>query len=213
MTQYPSGLWVPDGEVWLAVSERAQRTAARQYATMLPPERRRLVVQAGGNVGIFPQELAKTFARVITAEPDPKNFACLARNTEKMSNIGRFELALGTTGGKTEIVHVADNCGRSHISANLSANSGDAPATVWPIDDFELDECDLIQLDVEGYEMHVIYGALETIDRLRPVIVLELNACAARYGESVEEVRLAVEILGYTSRKGHGEDVIFDPLP
>ena len=42
-----------------------------------------------------------------------------------------------------------------------------------PIDHLAIDDLSLLQLDVEGYERHVIEGALETIARNEPVIVLE----------------------------------------
>ena len=44
-----------------------------------------------------------------------------------------------------------------------------------PIDHLAIDDLSLLQLDVEGFERHVLEGALETIARNEPVIVLEDN--------------------------------------
>jgi hypothetical protein len=41
------------------------------------------------------------------------------------------------------------------------------------IDSLNLDACDLIQLDVEGYEQFAIQGARRTIEAHRPVIIAE----------------------------------------
>jgi hypothetical protein len=44
---------------------------------------------------------------------------------------------------------------------------------VMLIDDLELDACDAIQLDIEGYEYPALKGAERTIERFRPVIATE----------------------------------------
>jgi hypothetical protein len=43
------------------------------------------------------------------------------------------------------------------------------------IDDLGLDDCGLIYLDVEGYESKVIRGAVETIERCKPAIGVEVK--------------------------------------
>jgi len=50
------------------------------------------------------------------------------------------------------------------------------------IDDLGLDACDLIQLDVEGFEAKVLQGASQTITRCRPVIMVEDRGHGTRYG-------------------------------
>jgi hypothetical protein len=37
----------------------------------------------------------------------------------------------------------------------------------------KLDHCDLIQLDIEGYEMFALRGAKETIKKFHPLICIE----------------------------------------
>lgn len=41
------------------------------------------------------------------------------------------------------------------------------------IDDLDLESCDLIQLDVEGYEHEVLTGAIKTIEKFKPTISVE----------------------------------------
>ena len=41
---------------------------------------------------------------------------------------------------------------------------------------FSLDRLDLIKIDVEGFEMDVLEGARDTLERLRPNVFLEFNS-------------------------------------
>ena len=41
------------------------------------------------------------------------------------------------------------------------------------IDSLKLNACDMIQLDVEGFEQFAISGAIETIKKFKPVIIAE----------------------------------------
>ena len=41
------------------------------------------------------------------------------------------------------------------------------------LDSFELREVDLIKIDVEGWELPVVHGAVETLRKWRPIVVCE----------------------------------------
>lgn len=159
------GLWWPDADV------RARPAIVAQCAEALPlvlplVEEKRVCVQAGGNVGVYPMALAAFFDRVITFEPDAENLACLSKNATQGS-IAIFKAALGATAGTCSVQVVEpDNCG-----AHKTVPSG--PIPVMTIDGLSLDQCDLIWLDIEGAEADAIEGARATIARFSPIIVLE----------------------------------------
>jgi len=50
---------------------------------------------------------------------------------------------------------------------------------VMKLDDFELDP-DLIKMDVQGFEPYVLQGALTTLERSAPVLMLEVEGKAVR---------------------------------
>ena len=57
-------------------------------------KQRRTVIQAGGNMGVWPWELSRIFARVVTAEPDPECFALMRENLQNATNIETHQVAL-----------------------------------------------------------------------------------------------------------------------
>lgn len=121
-------------------------------------------VQAGGNVGIFANQLAKTFKSVITFEPAAKNWECLIQNCD--DSITKYNAGLSDVAGRGRIVGPASDCGCWKVQPGDDFD-------VVTIDSLGLSKCDLIYLDIEGHEQKAIIGAMETIKRCRPVIVTE----------------------------------------
>jgi FkbM family methyltransferase len=59
--------------------------------------------------------------------------------------------------------------------AGLSLGAGGESVQVVSIDSLKFTGCDFIKIDVEGYEPHVLVGALATISSFSPVISFEYN--------------------------------------
>ena len=129
-----------------------------------------LCVQAGGACGVNPLYLSGRFDQVVTFEPDPVNWAALVENTKDVSNIKKTFGALSNKKGFCRIdrepMQIA-NCGAGYA---VDCAEG---APYIALDDLDLQSCDFIQLDVEGSELAALQGAAKTIERCRPVIVIE----------------------------------------
>jgi len=125
-----------------------------------------LVIQAGGNVGVWPRHLRKSFKRVLTFEPSIENFELMLKNLSGVDVEMTFA-ALGEKAGKCGIVLNPQNCGDDQ-----TVPGSDVP--VIAIDDLHVDP-DLIYLDIQGDELSVLKGAAETIKRCYPVVGLEID--------------------------------------
>lgn len=131
-----------------------------------------ICVQAGGNQGVYPNLLSAMFNDVYTFEPDPLNFYCLVDNCQK-DNIYKLQAAVGKQSGLCRVVrNNMDNTGMHKVDDK----SGFVP--MLTIDSLKLPSCGLIALDVERYEQNALEGALETIERCKPVIQCEVGTDA-----------------------------------
>jgi FkbM family methyltransferase len=115
---------------------------------------------------MYPRLMANGFNVVQTAEPDPTNFFCLSYNC-RQENIIKMQLAVGEEAGSVSIAHTSpNNCGMHKIH-------GEGAIPMLPLSAFNFPMLDLIQLDIEEYEINALRGAYGIIDQHRPVIILE----------------------------------------
>lgn len=173
-------------------------------AQMLPLcKQKRRVIQAGGNVGIWPKELSKHFDSVVTFEPDSLNYQALSVNVGEVENIEINNLALGEKYGSGAMDHIDPrNIGAHQIK------DGDE-FKIISIDSRGYDDVDFIQLDIEGFEHQAVLGAMETIKKSWPVICLELKGIGKRYGYPDEDTIALLESIGYTIRARIHRDIVF----
>lgn len=68
----------------------------------------------------------------------------------------------------------------------------------FTLDDFQLSDISYIKIDVEGYETRVLKGAIKTISKYKPLIVIEQNDITLA-GESKFEAKKYLEALGYNT--------------
>lgn len=154
-----TGAW--DGPIlnWHAAHGTDYFTSVKNYD---------VVITAGANCGLHTRVYASKFKHVYAFEPHWLNFYCLTRNCPQQ-HVYKFNAALGNLPG---IVNLSDGYNENMGCYTIN---GDAktPIPVMRIDDLGVQACDLIQLDVEGYEGEVLEGALKTIEKYKPVIALE----------------------------------------
>jgi len=143
------------------------------------PAGRRVAIQAGGHVGLWALQLAHLFENVYTFEPDADNFRCLVLNAS-LWNIYPYRAMLGNVPGPKMFL-IGPESGRGqtglsvvHTDPQLAVATEvcfDVPTLL--IDNLGLYRCDLICLDIEGYETPALLGAEATIKKFSPIIMTE----------------------------------------
>lgn len=132
-------------------------------------ENKKAVVQAGGHVGMYANMYANEFESVYTFEPNYVNYYCLNLNAP-FANVYKFRSCLGETNNSVILKTSRKNSGAHHVDLNTE-EPGVIPTLT--IDNLGLNYCDLIHLDIEGYEYYAIKGAFQTIQEFKPIICLE----------------------------------------
>jgi FkbM family methyltransferase len=132
------------------------------------------VIDVGANIGLLTVPLKQAVGekgRVLAFEPQPRMFELLRENIEQNDlAVEIFPLGLGEVFGKAGLPHIdyerPDNFG----GVSLVPGSEVKIAT---LDSFNLDQCNLIKIDVEGMEADVLRGARGMIGRLHPLLYVE----------------------------------------
>lgn len=134
-------------------------------------------LDVGANVGYYTAYAAKFSGRVIAMEPHPQVAQQLARSVPRNVEViraaasdhhGKAELKIPTRGG-------ADVATRSSIEegANPGFDERIVGVDLIPVDTIDLKNLTAMKIDVEGHELAVLRGAVKTIEKFEPAVIVE----------------------------------------
>ncbi|WP_118915601.1 FkbM family methyltransferase [Mycobacterium shigaense] len=168
--------------------------------SMCDPDR--VSVDIGADVGQFTIAMLSASRSVIAFEPRPAQARKLATMFGAVGAAVRIEpVALSDKPGVTAMRVVESEPGRSTIdtgNALSDVSGGDVQTIDVPVkrlDDLGLDDIGLIKIDVEGHELAVLHGAVDTIARNRPAILVEAEE--RHHPGAVGELARLLAELGY----------------
>ena len=177
--------WLSDGNKYSQCYDTRFFQHVKHYNT---------VITAGANCGLYTRVYAHKFKNVYAFEPHWLNFYCLTRNCPE-KHVYKFNCALSNSSG-VQSLYECDNTNMGMYKLIEGESNLKVPKIT--IDSLNLDWCDLIQLDVEQHEAEVIEGALETIKKFKPVIIVE----------TLYKPELITD-LGYKLEVGNGDQIYF----
>ena len=188
-------------------------------------------VDVGANIGFYVcavgTAVARTGGEVFAFEPVASNRRRLKKNIalnhlEDVATV--VPLALGAERGRLVMRRVPFGRAANAVGENMFSawDREDVDRRGWPseeVDVLPLDEwghrlrrCDVMKIDVEGADLLVLRGAVQTIHLLRPIILAEFNPYWMRQiGQSLVDVRRFAEENGYRIIRFF--DGRFRPLP
>lgn len=137
-----------------------------------------VVVDVGANIGAHTLQFAQLTAptgRVYAFEPQRLAFQVLCANMalNSVTNAYCFQQAAGRELGWVSVPFMDPIRPANFGGLSLVAASRGDRVPVTTVDALELTACRLIKVDVEGMELDVLRGALETIRRTRPILYVE----------------------------------------
>lgn len=168
-----------------------------------------LFVDVGANEGMITllgSSLVGDAGKVVSFEPNPVPREILQRSLQRngITNVELHAAGLGDEDGELQLFVPHVNTGEGSFTAPESASEGQFSVCPVRIGDSVLQgrRPKLIKIDVEGFEAHVLRGMRETLERARPIIVMEMIARhLARDGQEPYGLCRWLEQLGYRGRQ------------
>jgi FkbM family methyltransferase len=141
------------------------------------------VLDVGANIGCTSLLFSQFARQVFSFEPSPTTFRLLQKNLDAADagNVVAANVGLGKSEGCFELTFSADNRSGGFVSNRMSASAGHQVEEIRItsgdayLREACIDQVDFIKIDVEGFERNVIEGLSGTIERCKPIVVLELN--------------------------------------
>ena len=137
-------------------------------------------IDIGANKGVFSYLLSKLSSRVHAFEPNPKMYDILKQI--RINNILTYQVALSSKPGfasllvpMNEKTKKFSNEGASLSKVKVSGANKSVRVEIKTLDSYLFDNIGFIKIDVEGYEMEVLKGAVETLKQNKPILLVELE--------------------------------------
>jgi len=183
-------------------------------------------VDVGAHIGYYSLKAAPVVGpggHVIAVEPNPPTIRELEDNIRASGAsaiISVQPVACSDTEATLDLFAAPRrNTGQSSLSKSNASQTGQDVATYHvrarPLDDIIHDtgvsRVDVVKIDVEGAEMLVLKGSVNTLARYHPMVIVELiDAQLRSMGSSEAEVRAFMQAHGYAVRGTYKDNVEFD---
>ena len=190
-------------QLCLALTKTPSATGSKEIfrgTHALLPKRGFFVADVGAYRGWYTALASKIVGsdgHIYSFEPEPTNFRMLLKviSLNKLRNVTPFRLALSDKDG-LETLYVSPKYPTMHSivmkrgnkSINVSARELDTLVKTG-----EISRLDLIKIDVEGAELEVLKGASTTIERIKPILSIEVN----HYENELEDIKNFIEEYDY----------------
>ena len=190
--------WMLEGEY-----QKKQRDALFEYME----ERRPIeyIADVGAHVGLWSRPMMhRANTKYIWAfEPNSSVRECYVLNMGGFENYSIYPVALGHKNMKGFLNVETDNSGNTNVHPTRSGNT-----EIRTLDSFNFEHLDYIKVDVEGFEYNFLQGAVDTLNRCRPFVHLEMKSKNMR--TTKEEFKRFMKNIGYNEVKKVGAEVLYD---
>ena len=155
----------------------------------------RVCLDIGSNIGQWTRPLAERFDSVVCFEPNPNFRECFNKNITE-SNVTLWPYGL------SDKEHTAQ---QDFNSTQLQEGEGDIKCRT--LDSFGLTNVDFIKIDVDGFEIPLLNGAMETLSNNNAVVNIEMKR--DKRLSTVEKCESILKDLGYRFRSRTKSDEVW----
>ena len=163
----------------------------------------------GANVGflsVIAARLVGANGRVVCFEPLPENIHQIEHNI-RLNSFKQVDVrheALGDENGEALFLVSAETTwGKlAKVGPSVAMQVGEIKVPVRRLDSMiennELPQPDVIKIDVEGAEVSVLEGARESLNKARPILLVELHGTNRGVSDELNELNYTTAVLGST---------------
>jgi FkbM family methyltransferase len=176
-------------------------TTAFLLRTVVPGD---TVIEVGSNIGAHTLVMAKASRPGTVYAFEPSTFARerLTANLRLNPTLTNIEVIPKLVTNEKQEVPLRDITWSFKYDGSCSPPET-VTAPVTHIDEFcsarGIGALKLLKVDVDGYDFKVLQGATRTIERLRPIVLMELcDPALRRCGDSVDNITSLLSSLGYS---------------
>jgi FkbM family methyltransferase len=167
-------------------------------------------LDVGANIGYYTFLFSSRAQHVISVEPIAPNVDLirLSASINRISNIRVISAAVAGTEGEADFFE-SDDTGLSSVAfphveqilneKNLVPSKPCYKVPTVTIDSLHLPKLDIVKMDIEGYEYFALQGMAQTLESLRPrLLMIELaESLLNRFGSSIDAVISFLSQYGY----------------
>lgn len=176
------------------------------------------IIDIGGNYGWYALHLSKKFpsSTIHSFEPIPKTYETFLRNIKlnNSSNIIVNNFGLSETSGNFSFFfdpNLSVNASLNNVSE--SKNAVEIKCNVETLDSYVLlngiTKIDFIKCDIEGAELFALKGALNSINKFKPKLFVEmLRKWTSKFNYKPDDIILFLKDIGYMCFKIQNEKLI-----
>lgn len=135
------------------------------------------VLDCGAHIGLFTLKVARQCSHVFSVEPASSNFALLQKNI-RLNNLEKkvtpIKKAIAARSGNSVTLYLGRSGATNTINPESSLDSNVETVECISVDDLSKEyslRFDVIKINVEGAELEVLKGSLETLRYSREVIM------------------------------------------
>ena len=137
----------------------------------------------GANIGTHALYFAQHFDKVIAFEPHPQTYQLLKINAKLASNVFPVNLGCSNVNQKVRAIEPITDASEAVIAKSPTISNGEFNSVefdVKSLDDMEVvDHCasvDFVKIDVENHELECLEGAVNLLNKHKPVVAREILA-------------------------------------
>ncbi|MEI7801134.1 MAG: FkbM family methyltransferase [Bacteroidota bacterium] len=162
------------------------------------------VFDIGANIGELTLNFEKRVGangKIFSFEPSPVNFKKLSRNISLNENLKNKITLMNLALGEKAVTAFLQTRDEHNLGMNSIAEAG-VEVQMKTLDhvvaENKIQQCSLIKIDVEGFELKVLKGATQTLQQFKPILFLELNQkLLQQQGDSVSSLINWLKIHNY----------------